>query len=219
MEFYSIHYNIYCSPIIRLGTTNFQHFLQRNFASSSKKVPQPMVPGHHFTTRMWKKATNHFINMASLSNHLIHLMTIINEGLKKAALKISQQDSTSQKQELVVYTAVKGLPGYFDGIFKNDSFKASIWYIFVYNSATKQGVMIYVHSTLSSQIEKKCLEKNEIKCAFSAWSTSMDPMTVMMSIDLQYVYCCKVTSADTEEIFQKRFEIEKHLDIQALITQ
>ena len=173
-------------------------------------IPQPMVPTRHLPTCDGKKTAKHYVNMAPLWDHLISLMNLIDDGIREASLKLLER----RQQNLQIYTATEDVqdPEFFSMLKKklhiDKTFKQNIWYKFVYNEYTKEGVIIYIHNTPRTKIVKKC---NDMKCNFKAWVSSTST-----EIDEQYAYCCEATARNIQEIFQLNLQVQRFLDISSI---
>ena len=206
------------TPIILFLRVNTCNEMLQNSNSNSNfiMIPQPLVPPQHFSNWTSRRSTNHYINMAPLSNKLVPLMTLIDKGIRKAAQKIFRKNGT----RIEIYTAVQDIshPPFFTKIknillHKKESLNENIWCKFLYNYYTSQGVVIYIHNTHETKVEKKCSEDDEKSCDFLGWARDETLSRSVSNADLEHVYCCKVTSETMKKIFFKDFNIVHFLHI------
>ena len=191
-------------------------------------LPYPLVPAQHFDIPEFQETTNHFINIAPLWEKLIPLMTAIDQGIRKAALKILKTAKFKSNERLLITTTVMKFQKPKDPnekLYKRllkwmtfNTFEPNIWYKYVENKTKNQGVMIYIHNTPGEKIVKKCLYEMEIKCNFIEWADSKELWEPTASVYVYHAYCCKVTPQDINEIFYFNTDVIFPLDINSLIV-
>ena len=67
-------------------------------------IAQLMVPAEDVALQLWQKTIYHFSNTNPLWVELIPLMKAINDGIRKAAIVVDQQDNF-RKHNLTIHTA------------------------------------------------------------------------------------------------------------------
>ncbi|XP_065218568.1 uncharacterized protein LOC135844332 [Planococcus citri] len=71
-------------------------------------LPQPLVPPEHFAFYVWKKTTNHILNMAPLWEKLVPVMSIVNRSLQEAQMRLYFWKPL-EYSKLIIYTKVESI--------------------------------------------------------------------------------------------------------------
>ncbi|XP_065216240.1 uncharacterized protein LOC135842623 [Planococcus citri] len=164
---------------------------------SDKMVVNFLVPNEHVALRVWRNAVNHYINVAPLWEKLEKLMTAINQGIRKIALKLH-----SNELKLVIRTGVVNSIGDEQLTQVNDQFQNNIWYKILQVEHNLTGALVVLHNTPNSPPQKKICE-TEMPCNLKMWYEKKDDDDEDISDEIfDYAYCCNARSHEVEKLFK-----------------
>ncbi|XP_065216176.1 uncharacterized protein LOC135842580 [Planococcus citri] len=174
--------------------------------ASEKMIPTFMVPKEHVALRAWRYTVNHFINVAPLWYKLEKLMTAINQGLKKIALKLHTNTSPVR----IYTTVIDSIEEEATRDIKNNpaQFSNNVWYKFIIESRTQTAAFVVLHNTPNSPpVKKICLK--EMPCNLKNWyeKDHNDDEDISNEI-FEYAYCCHPSQPQVRKLFE---EVEEYL--------